>query len=104
MYVLIVFDTYVYFDVITGNLTIRSLDFSVKLTIFAEETKRYLCFNHRWKLVASVSRHRHCYTVVRRLFRMNTRSDIGIIENVNDEKMKKAKEFLKSKDDLLSQI
>ncbi|XP_054258161.1 fibroblast growth factor 17 isoform X2 [Macrosteles quadrilineatus] len=35
------------------NLTIRSLDFSVKLTIFAEESKRFLCFNHKWKLVGS---------------------------------------------------
>ncbi|KAG8244115.1 hypothetical protein J6590_029473 [Homalodisca vitripennis] len=36
-----------------GNLTIRSLDFSVKLTIFAEESKRFLCFNQKWKLVGS---------------------------------------------------
>lgn len=35
------------------NLTVRSLDFSVKLTIFAEESKRYLCFNQKWKLVGS---------------------------------------------------
>ncbi|XP_069677857.1 fibroblast growth factor 17 isoform X2 [Periplaneta americana] len=33
------------------NLTIRSLDFSVKLTIYAEESRRYLCFNKKWKLV-----------------------------------------------------
>ncbi|KAG8222274.1 hypothetical protein J437_LFUL001472 [Ladona fulva] len=35
------------------NLTIRSVDFGVKLTIFAEEAKRYLCFNKNWKLVGS---------------------------------------------------
>lgn len=39
----------------TGNLTIKSLDFSVKLTIYAEESQRYLCFNRKWKLVGSVS-------------------------------------------------
>ena len=38
-----------------GNLTIKSLDFSVKLTIYAEESRRYLCFNRKWKLVGSVS-------------------------------------------------
>ncbi|XP_046658936.1 fibroblast growth factor 17 isoform X2 [Homalodisca vitripennis] len=36
-----------------SNLTIRSLDFSVKLTIFAEESRRFLCFNQKWKLVGS---------------------------------------------------
>ncbi|XP_022185421.1 fibroblast growth factor 18 isoform X1 [Nilaparvata lugens] len=35
------------------NLTIRSQNFNVKLTIFAEESKRYLCFNRNWKLVGS---------------------------------------------------
>ncbi|KAJ9590380.1 hypothetical protein L9F63_016594, partial [Diploptera punctata] len=35
------------------NLTIRSMDFNVKLTIFAEESRRYLCFNKKWKLVGS---------------------------------------------------
>lgn len=35
------------------NLTIKSLDFSVKLTIYAEESRRYLCFNRKWKLVGS---------------------------------------------------
>ncbi|KAK7574404.1 hypothetical protein V9T40_011595 [Parthenolecanium corni] len=35
----------------TENLTIKSSDFSGKLTIFAEESQRYLCFNKRWKLV-----------------------------------------------------
>ncbi|XP_021939734.1 fibroblast growth factor 17 isoform X1 [Zootermopsis nevadensis] len=35
------------------NLTIKSLDFSVKLTIFAEESRMYLCFNRKWKLVGS---------------------------------------------------
>jgi len=39
----------------TGNLTIKSLDFSVKLTIYAEESRRYLCFNKKWKLIGSVS-------------------------------------------------
>ncbi|PSN50679.1 hypothetical protein C0J52_09324 [Blattella germanica] len=38
---------------ILKNLTIRSLDFSVKLTIYAEESRRYLCFNRKWKLVGS---------------------------------------------------
>lgn len=35
------------------NLTIKSLDFSVKLTIYAEESRRYLCFNKKWKLIGS---------------------------------------------------
>jgi hypothetical protein len=39
----------------TENLTIKALDFSVKLTIYAEESRRYLCFNKKWKLVGSVS-------------------------------------------------
>uniref|UniRef100_A0A1B6BZU2 Fibroblast growth factor n=1 Tax=Clastoptera arizonana TaxID=38151 RepID=A0A1B6BZU2_9HEMI len=36
------------------NLTIRSTDFSLKLTIFGEESKRYLCFNKKWKIVGSL--------------------------------------------------
>lgn len=36
------------------NLTITSKDvFDLKLTIYAEESQRYLCFNQRWKLVGS---------------------------------------------------
>ncbi|XP_063221604.1 fibroblast growth factor 17 [Bacillus rossius redtenbacheri] len=43
------------------NLTIQSHDFTVKLTIFAEASKRYLCFNKRWRLVGLPSnRGPHC--------------------------------------------
>ncbi|KAL1461328.1 hypothetical protein WDU94_013235, partial [Cyamophila willieti] len=42
------------FSFVTENLTITSKDvFDLKLTIFAEESQRYLCFNQRWKLVGS---------------------------------------------------
>lgn len=37
------------------NLTVKSLDFSIRLSIFAEESHRYLCFNNKWSLVGSVS-------------------------------------------------
>lgn len=33
------------------NLTVKSIDFTGKLTIFGEESRRYLCFNKNWKLV-----------------------------------------------------
>lgn len=39
----------------TENLTVKSLDFSIRLSIFAEESHRYLCFNNKWSLVGSVS-------------------------------------------------
>lgn len=40
---------------LTENLTVKSLDFSIRLSIFAEESHRYLCFNNKWSLVGSVS-------------------------------------------------
>nr|CAD7400481.1 unnamed protein product [Timema cristinae] len=42
---------------IQENLTIQSHDFEVKLTIFAEASAKFLCFNKRWKLVGSRKDH-----------------------------------------------
>lgn len=39
----------------TENLTVKSMDFGIRLSIFAEESHRYLCFNNKWSLVGSVS-------------------------------------------------
>lgn len=35
------------------NLTIQSRDYSGKLLIYGEKSRRYLCFNPRWKLIGS---------------------------------------------------
>ncbi|XP_065211030.1 fibroblast growth factor 8b [Planococcus citri] len=35
------------------NFTIISKDFTGKLAIFAEESRRYLCFNKKWRLIGS---------------------------------------------------
>lgn len=44
------------------KLIIQSRDYSGKLLIYGEKSKRYLCFNPRWKLVGSKKvRGRQCY-------------------------------------------
>lgn len=46
------------------NLTVKSLDFSIRLSIFAEKSHRYLCFNNKWSLVGSVSVHSECLYIL----------------------------------------
>lgn len=79
-----------HFYMFTENLTIKSSDFSGKLTIFAEESQRYLCFNKRWKLVGMVSNWAHLlhnYIIIRTTMLQNGwhRSEILFIYILNLE-------------------
>lgn len=43
-----------FFSFVTANFTIRTLNRDLDVEIYSAATRKYLCFNHRWKLIATV--------------------------------------------------
>lgn len=53
--IILILCSLVLFLLITEKLTTQTDDFQMRMYIYAEKSKRYICFTKRWKMVAVVS-------------------------------------------------